>query len=235
MIPRRDTPPPQAVLLDLDDTLYPERTYFESGLAAVADFVAGDDPAERCAWRRRLFADLRDHGRDGALERIPVPAGKRAEGWRAALLQVYRNHKPEIAPFPDVDGFIARARLEGRRLALVAGGKSCEAWRKVLALGLLRRLDAVVCADDLDASAGSPTPFLAAAELLGAAPEACVYVSDDASKDFIAPNQLGMVTVQVRRGLAYPLARPAPHPAAEARRRVASLTEASDLLFGGSS
>jgi putative hydrolase of the HAD superfamily len=234
LIPRRETPPARAVLLDLDDTLYPERTFFESGLAAVADFVAGDDPAERCAWRRRLFADLRDRGREGAFERIPVPAGQRAEGWRAALLQVYRSHRPEIAAFPDVDGFIARARLEDRRLAIVADGKSCEQWRKVLALGLLRRVDAVVCADDLDAPPASPEPLLAAAALLGVAPAACVYVSDDASKDFIAPNGLGMLTVQVRRSLAYPLARPAPHPAAEARRRVASLTEASDLLFGGS-
>jgi putative hydrolase of the HAD superfamily len=225
----------RAVLLDLDDTLYAEWTYFESGLAAVADFVAGEDPDERRSWRRRLFADVRDHGRNGALDRIAPPTDRPAEGWRAALLHVYRTHRPELSAFPDVDGFIARARLERWRLGLVTDGKSCVQWRKLEALGLDRRLDAMICSDDIDAKKPAVEPFLAAAARLGVAPQACVYVADDPSKDFIGPHRLAMGSVQVRRALAHPLARPAPHPAAEARHRVASLTEASELLFGGSS
>lgn len=223
------------MLLDLDDTLYPERTYFESGLAAVADFVAGADPDTRCAWRRKLFADVRDRGRNGALDRIAPPAGRSPEGWRVTLLQVYRTHRPELKAFPDVDLFIARARLEGWRLGLVTDGKSCVQRRKLEALELAGRLDAVVCSDDIDAPKPAVEPFLAVAHLLGVAPEACVYVADDPSKDFIGPHRLGMGTVQVRRDLAYPLARPAPEPSAEARRRTASLIEAAEHLFGGSS
>jgi putative hydrolase of the HAD superfamily len=227
-------PPARAVLLDLDDTLYPERTYFESGLAAVADFVAGDDPTERCAWRRRLFADVRDHGRAGALDRIPPRDGFAAEGWRAALLHVYRTHAPELDAFPDVDAFIACARLNERRLGLVTDGKSCVQWRKVAALGLDRRLDAVVCSDDIDAPKPALEPFLAAAARLGVEPQACIYIADDPSKDFIAPARLGMGTIEVRRSLPFPLARPAPDIKAEAACRVASLTEAADFIFGGS-
>lgn len=227
--------PRRAILLDLDDTLYAERTYFESGLAAVADFVAGDDPIEQRNWRRQLFADVRDNGRKGVIDRIPPPADRAIEGWRTALLHVYRTHRPELKAFPDVDGFIARARLEGWRLGLVTDGKSCVQWRKLEALGLHERLDAVVCSDDIDKPKPAPELFLAAAALLGVAPEGCVYIADDPSKDFIAPRGLGMGAIHIRRGLAHPLARPAPHPTAEARCRVASLTEASELLFGGSS
>jgi putative hydrolase of the HAD superfamily len=231
----RNVPPRRAVLLDLDDTLYPERTYFESGLAAVADFVAGEDPAEQRTWRRKLFADVRDHGRKGALDRIAPPADRPADGWTTALLHVYRTHQPELSAFPDVDGFIARARLEGWLLGLVTDGKSRVQRRKLEALGLNDRLDVVICTDDIDAPKPAVEPFLAAATLLGCAPEHCLYVADDPSKDFIGPRALGMGSVQVRRGLAHPLARPAPSPAAEANCRVASLTEASELLFGGSS
>jgi putative hydrolase of the HAD superfamily len=226
---------PRAILLDLDDTLYAERTYFESGLAAVADFVAGDDPAEQRNWRRQLFADVRDHGRKGALDRIPAPSDRRPDGWRTTLLHIYRTHRPELTAFPDVDGFIARARLEGWRLGLVTDGKSCVQRRKLEALALDVRLDAVVCSDDIDAPKPAVEPFLAAAALLDVPPESCVYVADDPSKDFIGPHSLGMGSVQLRRELAHPLARPAPHPGAEARHQVASLIEASELLFGGSS
>jgi putative hydrolase of the HAD superfamily len=225
----------RAILLDLDDTLYEERTYFESGLAAVADWMSDYHLATAESWRARLLQDALAHGRSGVLDRIPCPADKTAEGWRAALLQVYRTHIPTLTLFPDVDLFIARARLEGCLLGLVTDGKSCMQWRKLAALGFERRLDAVVCSDDLDTAKPSTRPFLAAAALMGVPPQACAYLADDPSKDFIAPNLLGMATIQVRRTLAHPLARPAPNDAAEARCRVGGLDEAVDLLFGGAS
>lgn len=225
----------RAILLDLDDTLYPERSYFESGLAAVAGWLAdrdGEGPESAHGWRRRLLEDVRMHGRRGVLDRIPRPATEDARGWGAALLQVYRTHSPILHAFSDVDGFIARARLEGCRLGLVTDGKSCVQWRKLRALDLAERLDAIVCTDDLDTAKPDVTAFLAAAALLGLPPEACAYLSDDASKDFIGPKRLGMQTVQVRRDLDHPLARPAPDETAEADCRVASLTDAGELLFG---
>lgn len=227
-------PPPRAILLDLDDTLYAERTYFESGLAAVADFVAGDDPLEQRTWRHNLFGDLRDHGRSGILDRIPVRDGFTRTAWIAALLHVYRTHSPELALFQDVDGFFARARLHERRLGLVTDGKSCVQWSKIRALGLEGRLDAIVCSDDIDTSKPALEPFLTAAARLGVEPRACIYVADDPSKDFIAPAMLGMGTVEIRRPLAHPLAKPADAPAAIAAAKVSSLIEAGDFIFGGS-
>ena len=35
--------------------------------------------------------------------------------------------------------------------------------------------------------------------MLGARPEQTVYVADNETKDFIAPNRLGLLTIQVRR------------------------------------
>lgn len=225
---------PRAILLDLDDTVYPERSYFESGLVAVADWIAGDDPAERREWRRRLSQDARQQGRAGVLDRIPHPADRTPEAWRATLLQVYRTHEPRISAFTDVEAFIDAARQAGCRLGVVTDGKSCVQWRKLAALGLPARVDAVVCSDDIDRPKPAVEPFLVAATLLGVPAEACVYVSDDASKDFIGPRRLGMATIQVSRSLPFPLARPAPDTAAEAARRVTSLAEAGELLFGAS-
>jgi putative hydrolase of the HAD superfamily len=224
----------RGILLDLDDTLYPERAYFESGLAAVGDWLAGADSADQGAWRRRLSADVERNGRSGVLDRIARPPGQSQNGWRAALLQIYRTHKPKLAAFADVDGFIEYARREGCKLGLVTDGKSCVQWRKLTSLGLDHRLDAVICSDDIDAAKPALEPFLAAAALLGLEPKACAYLADDAAKDFIGPNQLGMTTVQIRRDLPFPLAGPAPNDAAKAAAQVTSLTEAAELLFGES-
>jgi putative hydrolase of the HAD superfamily len=222
----------RAVILDLDDTLYAERSYFESGLAALAAFVAGDDPVRRRACHERLVEDVARHGRRGAIDRIPAASGCSAEGWLATLLNVYRTHRPVLAAFPDVDDFIAGARRQALRLSLVTDGKSCVQWRKIEALGLRERLDVVVCSDDIDRPKPAVEPFLAAAALAGVSPESCVYIADDPSKDFIGPHRLGMDTIHVRRGLTHPLARPAPSAAAEARHQVASLAEAAQLIGG---
>jgi putative hydrolase of the HAD superfamily len=223
----------RAVLLDLDDTLYPERSYFESGLAAVAAWVAAREGADDGAWRERLARDVAAHGRDGVLDRVEPPPGRTREQWRAALLHVYRTHAPRLVPFGDVEPFLARARSEGVKLGLVTDGKSRVQWRKLEALGLDRRLDAIVCSDDLDGRKPDAAPFLAAAALLDVPPEACTYVADDASKDFVAPHRLGMATIQVCRDLPFPLARTAPAADAEARCRVRSLAAAAEILFGG--
>jgi len=224
--------PTRAILFDLDDTLYPERSYFESGVAAVADFVAGPDSGRRQAWRERLVADVRANGRDGFLDRIPTPTG-RSEGWVCLLLQVYRTHRPTLNPFPDVAPFLARARLDGIRVGLVTDGRSYVQRRKLEALDLPGRLEAIVCTEELDLPKPAVESFIVAAALLGVAPETCVYIADDPSKDFIGPRKLGMSTIHLRRPLPHTIARPAPGPEAEAHERVATLAEAAELIFGG--
>jgi putative hydrolase of the HAD superfamily len=226
--------PPRAVIFDLDDTLFAEWSYFESGLGAVADFLAGPDSGRRTAWRERLRADVAQNGRIGVFQRIPPPSG-RSEGWIATLLHVYRAHRPTIATFPDVAPFLQRARREGIRLGLVTDGKSLVQRRKAEALDLPNRLDAIVCTDDIDLPKPAVEPFLAVSALLGVSPEVSVYVADDPSKDFIGPRQLGMATIHLRRPLPRAIAKSAPGSGAEAERSVTTLAEAAELIFGGSS
>lgn len=217
---------PQGILLDLDDTLYPERNYFESGVRAVADWLGGGE------WPARLVDDVARHGRAGVLDRIPLPPGQSEGSWRAALLMVYRTHTPVLTPFDDMAPFIAACRAHGCRLGLVTDGKSAVQWRKLRALGLDTLLDAIICSDDIDSAKPATRPFEAACGLLGTAPANTIYLADDASKDFIGPHRLGMDSMQISRNLPYPLAKPAPAPEAEARRRATGLLDAARQLFG---
>jgi putative hydrolase of the HAD superfamily len=223
----------RGVLLDLDDTLYPERDYFESGLAAVAAFLGRGHAAATAQALADLEASVATYGRNGVLDRVAPPAHlptSEPQAWTRTLLHVYRTHTPRLRLFEDAHTLLDTVRDHGGRLALVTDGKSCVQWRKLRALGLEGRLDALVVTDDLDTPKPSPEPFRVAAALLGLPPEACVYLADDPSKDFLGPHALGMGTIHVQRRVPWPLARPAASAEAEAQVRVDSLTEATHWL-----
>ncbi len=223
---------PDGIILDLDDTLYAERSYFESGVVALAGWLTGTGGAGSDEWLDRLRTDIARSGRAGMIDRIAVPDGGDPAGWRLSLLHVYRTHRPQLAPFDDVCPFLERARTAGCRVGLLTDGKSCVQRRKIRGLGLEAAFDAIVCTDDIDAPKPSPHGFHVAARLLGLAPKQCVYIADDARKDFIGPRSINMATIQIRRPLPWPLAGEAPGLEAEADRQVVSLDEAARILFG---
>ncbi len=222
----------RAVLLDLDDTLYEEHSYFASGLQALANWLGDGAEKPSSEWHKWLLDDVRVHGRNGVIDRIPVSGSCTVEAWRLALLSIYRSHQPRLSLFSDVSEFIARCRTENVFLAIVTDGKSCVQWRKLQALGLDTTMDMVLCTDDIDSSKPSVDPFLAVCGRLRIPASSCVYLGDDAYKDFIGPHALGMTSIQVVRRLAFPLARAARELADEADFQVDGLAAASTLLFG---
>lgn len=191
----------EAVLVDMDDTLYPEHDYFASGLRAVALCAArygGPDPAEG----ERLLVELASNGRHRLFDRFVAHVGGRCPS-AALLVHVYRTHEPQIQPLPDVGTALVSLRERGVRLGLVSDGHPTVQRAKFAALGLANVVEAVVFTGDLPAGSAkpSPVPFAVAAELLGVEPERCVYVADDRSKDFLGPRRLGMGTIRIARPL----------------------------------
>jgi putative hydrolase of the HAD superfamily len=225
----------RAIFLDLDDTLYAEHDYFLSGLGAMANWMSQGDTQRMAQLLEELSADVAINSRQGVIDRIPVPpeiSPEMADSWRLTLLHIYRTHKPSLRAFDDVAPFLLQARKLGFRLALVTDGKSCVQWNKLTSLGLDQQCDAIIVTDDIDAPKPSIKPFLLASQLVGVAAANCVYIADDSSKDFIGPHRLGMASMQITRGLAWPLARLAQVGQQAAQYHIASLANAATLLFG---
>ncbi len=203
--------PIQAVIFDLDDTLYPERQYVRSGYRAVADELrarlAVQEPLEQWLWARFLGGEAA-----GAFDALN-------ERFRLGLtpeevmeqVNAYRRHAPDIRPYEDVPELLARLHGE-RRLGLLTDGYLPAQELKLNALRLRRFFDVVVFTEDLGRSAWKPAPdgFEEMAKHLAAPHEACAYVADNPAKDFLAPNALGWRTVrtvrpgQVHAGAAAP-------------------------------
>ncbi len=195
----------QAVVFDIDDTLYLERDFVHSGYLAVAEYLRQStgraDVFEDWLWGRfqagkvaRAFNDLND---EFQLSLEPSDISR--------LVEVYRFHEPEISPFAGIPELLDDL---GRRFALgiVSDGPARMQRNKLIALGLTERFQAVVLTDDLGPDSGKPSPagFQAIVEKLSVPHPACVYVSDNPAKDFIAPNQLGWLTIRyIREGQVY--------------------------------
>lgn len=192
----------QLVVLDLDDTLYPERAYAFSGFAAVGDWLSRRgacpfDPAERmralfeAGDRRRIFNQL--------LAEMAFPPDE-IDRWVSQMIQVYRSHLPTLTLFPDADDALRRWRPRFG-LGLISDGPLEVQQNKVEALELSARLDWVLLTDLWGREFWKPhlRAFLEAESRGGVSGAACVYVADNPSKDFVGPRQRGWRTVQIHR------------------------------------
>jgi putative hydrolase of the HAD superfamily len=101
-------------------------------------------------------------------------------------------------------------------------------------LGIGGLFDCIVYTDDLGREnwKPSPTAFSLMMNRLGVAGHECIYVGDNPVKDFLAPNELGWLTVMIsREGGEYRHAGgKICAPLYEAKRVISSLRELSDYI-----
>jgi len=192
-----------AVVFDLDDTLYPERDYVRSGYRAAAGRLmqmlaregAAGPPGAPQEWLWQRF----ESGKTAhAFDALNEAFGLGLSGDQICeLVRAYRNHRPQIRPYGGVRGMLGR--LHARyRLGLLSDGFLPAQQLKLDALKLGRFFDAVVFTERLGRDCWKPSPagFDAIRAELDVRHDACAYVADNPSKDFIAPNQRGWRTVQ---------------------------------------
>ncbi len=190
----------QAVVFDLDDTLYAEEAYVHSGFRAVAAWAAEhlDVPATRGYIElERLF---REGVRGRTFDAWLAGHGLSSDGVVGELVRIYRAHEPAIESFPEVPALLERLAA-GHALGLLSDGWAEVQNAKLDALGLRRRFDAVVITGELGRDAWKPSPrgFEAVLERLGGlAPERSVYVSDNPVKDFLGARRAGLRSIRVR-------------------------------------
>ena len=212
------------VVVDLDDTLYDEIEYCRSGFAAVAEFLAGssgrslDFARDACARTAApacspdgtptaglIFATLWDQFKTGnrsktfnaALDELGIDYDKERI---AELVGIYRNHVPAI-PLPPETEQVLRMLSEKYAMGLLTDGFLPAQQLKVQALGIEKYFASIVYTEQLGRESWKPSPggFEKILRNLGGRPENAVYVADNEQKDFIAPNGLGVVTIQLLR------------------------------------
>jgi len=191
----------QAVLFDLDDTLYPQASFLDAAWTTVANAAApyGIAPAVLHTALTAVASEGSDRGRiiDRALSRVDadaVPVGP--------LLAAFRGCSPARLPlFPGAREALARLRSQVL-VGLVTDGEVRGQRAKVRALGLEDAFDAIVYSDDLGRALRKPhpAPFQRMLSLLGVPSGAAVMIGDRPDKDVAGAAAAGLRAIRVRTG-----------------------------------
>lgn len=188
------------VVFDLDDTLYPEREFAYGGFEAAARWLRRRltcrfDPAARM---REIFAS---EDRRQVFDRVLTELGcDDVAAWVPLLVSEYRAHRPRIS-LPEESRRLLDS-LKGRvRLGLISDGPCQTQQNKADTLGISAWMDWIVLTDRWGPPYWKPhvRAFEEMERLSGLAGSACVYVGDNASKDFVGPRARGWQSVLVRR------------------------------------
>lgn len=175
----------KGVIFDLDDTLYSEKEYVRSGYKAVSDYLGG-----------RYEEDLGNYFKDGklAIDELLMALGREDEKDR--VLSVYHSHKPTIHSYPRVAEMIQELRRRGIKVGIITDGRPEGQHNKLDALGL--DIDDVIVTDDLGGIQFRKPCDIAFRIMMTRwrlNPADILCVGDNPTKDFQAPQQLGMQSI----------------------------------------
>ena len=178
----------RVVLFDLDDTLNPEIQYVASGQRAVARVAEERFGANyEDVLGVMLAADNAFDALHGMLPQMGVQE----------MLQVYRNHMPDICLSESSLGVLKELRAYGCGLGIITDGRSIGQRNKLKALGLDDMMDYVSVSEEIKADKLSSYPFQRAIDYFG---DDCsyVYIGDNPAKDFMHPNAMGWHTMMLK-------------------------------------
>lgn len=226
----------KAVLFDLDDTLYPEIDYVKSGFRVVASHLNSKFLLDENEVFSQMLEILNREGRGKVFDTLLEYFGIFTEVQLCLLVYLYRTHNPEIHLFEDTLSTLDCLRQMGLYLGIITDGMASVQRGKVSALGLDNLVDIVIYTDELGREYWKPSsiPYQIAIDLLDVKPSDAVYVGDNIEKDFLGANDLGMMTIQIKRQIEVNSTTKSKHRTKSAKYIIRELKEIIAIIEGKS-
>lgn len=183
-------PDEAAVVFDLDDTLYYERDFAQSGHAAVALWLKQHDDSGASEYLLELVHNRVDDPYGKTLRAFSLPVDK------ASMLRVYREHIPNISLESNTRRLLEEWASRGRRMGLLTDGRSITQRNKIKALKIEECFDAIVISEEFGSGKPDERNYRCFEALMPAS--SYIYVGDNLSKDFVTPNRIGWGSIAVR-------------------------------------
>lgn len=181
-----------AVIFDLDDTLYNELDYVKSGFKAVAT-ITPQTP--------NTFERLMEYFAEGkvAIDTLLNDSGNMSKHTKDACVRAYRDHKPDLKLTNEVKSLLIELRKHGKKIGIISDGRPIGQRTKIAALGIEEFVDEIIITDELAGTSGdimnfrkpNDTAFTLMQRRLGVALDKMVYIADNTAKDFHACRSLG--------------------------------------------
>lgn len=189
----------KVVLLDLDDTVYPECDYVMSCFREVASYV--EEHYGVCNAYEKMKA-LFDKDTSMVFNRLLdnecIPYERNAIEY---LLKIYKNHKPDISISSSVRELLETLRGQGYRLGVVTDGNPIQQNNKIDALGMRAFAEKIIVTDELGGVGyrkPNPIAFEMMRDFFGVDYTQMLYVGDNPRKDFAVRAIYPIVTLHVK-------------------------------------
>ena len=194
----------RVVVFDLDDTLYKEIEFLKSAYREIAAYAAqmctGTSVPVQVLEVKAFEAMLEAyHSGRNAFETLNAFLG--LELPVAELLQMYREHVPQISLEEDVRYTLDSLKTDGVLMGIVSDGRELTQWNKVRALGLTEWMDesCIIINSSQECFKPNPCGYRRLVEAVFAIAQeeeiSFAYVGDNLKKDFIYPNQHDWQTI----------------------------------------
>lgn len=184
----------EAVIFDLDDTLYSEKEYVRSGYREIAKYFPQIEKMEEKLWD--AF-----EGNKQAINEVLLNEGALTEQNLAESVRIYRYHMPDIHLYVGVEELLKRIHSHGKKIGLITDGRPEGQRAKIAALKLGELIDEIIVTDEIGGvkyRKPHEKSFKLMQRKLKAPFENMVYIGDNPRKDFEAPEILGMRSIWFR-------------------------------------
>ncbi|MEH6588504.1 MAG: HAD family hydrolase [Halioglobus sp.] len=189
------------LIFDLDDTLYDERTYVDSGLMAVAKYGLAYFGWEVESSYRFMQYVLEKKGRGHIFDLWLETHGRMSKKLVAECVRVYRHHTPDIKLSGSAAELLPSVALE-YPLYLVTDGHKIAQRKKVEALEIMPLFRRVLITHRFGLRHSKPSTYcfnlIRNAEKCGW--NDLVYVGDNPAKDFVNIKRNGVHTIRLLAG-----------------------------------
>jgi putative hydrolase of the HAD superfamily len=196
-----------ALVFDLDDTLYREINFIESGYRAVARHVADN---LNCNFET-LFSTMNDTFNTSGCQKVMSMVRERLSGDSMPideLVTIYRQHRPIIQLYPGYYDLLQNLSRQ-YRLGIIMDGMPDVQERKAHALRLEEVVENIIYTWELGEEKQKPHPhsFILMLKFLQTDSRNVLFIGDNPSKDCIGAHNVGMKYAQIR----YPVKRENDH------------------------
>jgi putative hydrolase of the HAD superfamily len=201
----------RAIFFDIDDTLYPTteftRQAYQNSIEAMVNLGLKMSPSALLQELQEVLAEFTSNYPfhfDKLLLRIPQETyhGINRAILVASAVAAYHDTKHSLLkPYPDALQILQN--LSGRNLirGVITAGLEVKQAEKLVRLNVYSYLtpDAIFISDQIGISKPNPKIYQYVCNTLQLKPEEIVYIGDNPDSDIDPANQVGMITVRIRR------------------------------------
>lgn len=174
------------LVFDLDDTLYNELEYLKSAYIYIAKKL------EPLDWKP-LFVSMFSKYRCNL--DVFSELSNRYNIEKTELITYYREHFPNIKPFPGVVELFTSIKRNKGIIGIITDGRAKTQRNKIEALGLTPYIDHCVISEEVGTEKPCEENYRIMERKFG--PGNYYYLADNLKKDFITPNALGWNTMGI--------------------------------------